>query len=118
MATMLNKPRIYGYPYGGFARRQLLLDDASLDSAASEVYGSYGGHGYHKDCDNGISIALLLTAVLGLAVGFFTLFTKITMAMGGRRRRGITLGEKAEGWGALIENLQDVIYGGTIKKQS
>lgn len=56
---------------------------SNLKAAASGGYGSYSGDDY---CDNGISIGLLLTAALGIAVMFYTLYTKITMA-GGRRRR-------------------------------
>ena len=54
-----------------------------LKSAASR-YGSYSSSGY--GCDNGISLGLLLTAALGIAVMFYTLFTKISM-IGGRRRK-------------------------------
>ena len=54
----------------------------NMKAAASGGYGSYSG----DYCDNGISIGLLLTAALGIAVMFYTLYTKITMA-GGRRRR-------------------------------
>ena len=63
---------------GGLNRRM-----SNMKAAASGGYGSYSGDDY---CDNGISIGLLLTAALGIAVMFYTLYTKITMA-GGRRRR-------------------------------
>ena len=66
-----------------------------MKAAASGGYGSYSGDDY---CDNGISIGLLLTAALGIAVMFYTLYTKITMA-GGRRRK-----KRSE----VEENIQDV----------
>ena len=75
---------------GGFNRRM-----SNMKAAASGGYGSYSGDDY---CDNGISIGLLLTAALGIAVMFYTLYTKITMA-GGRRRK-----KRSE----VEENLQDV----------
>ena len=112
--------------YGGgakFSRRQLFdstkpknPSPASLDVSASEPYGSFGGHhGYHKECDNGISIGLLLTALLGIGVGFFTLFTKITMITKRRKKRSVGehLADKgSEGLGVLIEELHDIVYGG------
>ena len=110
-----------GSGYGGsFSRRQLDKTKPSLDNklavSASESYGSYGGHhGYHKECDNGISIGLLLTALLGIGVGFFTLFTKITMITKRRKKRSAAehLADKgSEGLGVLIEELHDVVYGG------
>ena len=75
---------------GGFNRRM-----SQMKAAASGGYGSYSGDDY---CDNGISIGLLLTAALGIAVMFYTLYTKITMA-GGRRRR-----KRSE----VEESIQDV----------
>ena len=75
---------------GGFNRRM-----SNMKAAASGGYGSYSGDDY---CDNGISIGLLLTAALGIAVMFYTLYTKITMA-GGRRRK-----KRSE----VEENIQDV----------
>ena len=75
----------------GFNRRM-----SNLKGAASGMLGSYSS-GY-DDCDNGISIGLLLTAALGIAVMFYTLYTKITMA-GGRRRK-----KRSE----VEENIQDV----------
>ena len=53
-------------------------------AAASQQYGSYSGH--HK-CDNGISLAILLTTLAGIATLFFILFTRITMFTGRRRRK-------------------------------
>ena len=110
---------------GGFSRRQLYESGAAkpkppggnkLDVSASEAYGSFGGHhGYHKECDNGISIGLLLTALLGIGVGFFTLFTKITMITKRRKKRSIGehLADKgSEGLGVIIEELHDIVYGG------
>ena len=68
-----------GGALGGFNRRM-----SNMKAAGSGLLGSYSS-GY-DDCDNGISIGLLLTAALGIAVMFYTLYTKITMA-GGRRRK-------------------------------
>ena len=75
---------------GGLNRRM-----SQMKAAASGGHGSYSGDDY---CDNGISIGLLLTAALGIAVMFYTLYTKITMA-GGRRRK-----KRSE----VEENLVDV----------
>ena len=62
------------------------------------MHGSYSSSGY--GCDNGISLGLLLTAALGIAVMFYTLYTKITMA--GRRRRKRSLRESSE----IEENME------------
>ena len=50
--------------------------------SGSQQYGSYSSSGY--GCDNGISLGILITAALGIAIMFYTLYTKITM---GRRRK-------------------------------
>ena len=62
------------------------------------MHGSYSSSGY--GCDNGISLGLLLTAALGIAVMFYTLYTKITMA--GRRRRKRSPRESSE----IEENME------------
>jgi hypothetical protein len=80
----------------------------ALGSFGGGNYGSYSS-GYGDYCDNGISIGLLLTALLGIGVMFFTLFTKITM-LTGRRRRAAS--EDQEALGTLVDKLQDVILGG------
>ena len=54
-------------------------------TAASDQLGSYSGH--HK-CDNGISICLLVTTLAGIAILYFILFTRITMAGRRRKKRG------------------------------
>ena len=64
----------------GFANRQSLAATADLTADGTTAYGSFSHHGYHK-CDNGISLGLLLTALLGIGVMFFTLFTKITICL-------------------------------------
>ena len=58
--------------------------DFDLSDSGSDLYGAMSGGGDHK-CDDGVSLALLLTTFAGIAVAFFVLFTTITMA--GRRRR-------------------------------
>ena len=70
-------------------------------------------HGSYSDdyCDNGISIGLLLTAALGIAVMFYTLYTKITMA-GGRRRRKRDQNEEIESFKFGLEHLTDFFYSG------
>jgi hypothetical protein len=92
---------------------------SKLGGAASSGYGSYSGHhaSYSGDeyCDNGISIALLLTALLGIAVMFYVLYVKITK---GRRRRRATeeldaLEEKMNPIWFAMEHFQDFVYGGT-----
>lgn len=83
---------------------------SSLLGASSNTYGSYSSH--YEDCDNGISIGLLVTALLGIGVLFFTLFTKITMA--GRRKRSVR--EEIQGdtdpIRIVLDNVQDIVYGG------
>ena len=90
-----------------------------LGGAASSGYGSYSGHhaSYSGDeyCDNGISIALLLTALLGIAVMFYVLYVKITK--GRRRRRETeeldTLEENMNPIWFAMEHFQDFVYSGT-----
>ena len=95
---------------------------ARQGGAASNNYGSYSHGSYssgYDDCDNGISIGLLLTALLGIAVMFYTLYTKITMAGRRRRRRKRDATEEMEDveeqvnpvWFAM-ENFQDFVYSG------
>ena len=60
--------------FGGAGNNQL--------RSGSQQYGSYSSSGY--GCDNGISLGILITAALGIAIMFYTLYTKITM---GRRRK-------------------------------
>ena len=60
------------------------VDDDDALTAASDQLGSFDGH--HK-CDNGISICLTLTTLAGIAVLYYILFTRITMAGKRRRRR-------------------------------
>ena len=64
-----------------------LLPSASKHS--SSIYGSYSGGG-KNECDEGISLAILIATLAGIAVLAFTLFTKITM-IGRRRRRHLEL---------------------------
>ena len=80
--------------------------------------GSYNmrtaaSHGSYSDdyCDNGISIGLLLTAALGIAVMFYTLYTKITMA-GGRRRRKRDEEEDIDTFKFGLEHIADFFYSG------
>lgn len=89
-------------------------------SAASNNLGSYSGHSasYSGDeyCDNGISIALLITALLGIAIMFYILYTKITK---GRRRRRSTpeldiLEEEMNPILAAMENFEDLVYTGMV----
>ena len=49
------------------------------NTARSDHYGSYASHGGYEECDNGISLGLLLTALAALAVMFYTLYTKVTI---------------------------------------
>ena len=45
-------------------------------TSRSDHYGSYSSSHY-EECDNGISLGLLLTALAALAVMFYTLYTKV-----------------------------------------
>ena len=84
-----------------------------------QLYGSYGhsGHGGgYEDCE-GIDIGLLLTALLGIGVGFFTLFTKITMITGGGRRKKRDIDQVKEDIdpvSVIVGSLSDAIYGGKM----
>lgn len=53
-------------------------------SKHSSIHGSYSGGG-KTQCDEGISLAILIATLAGIAVLAFTLYTKITMIE--RRRR-------------------------------
>lgn len=84
-------------------------------AATGRQYGSFSGHGgYHDDCE-GIDIGLLLTALLGIGVGFFTLFTKITMITGRRKKRDIDdTVDQIDPIRAILDELHDVVYGGML----
>ncbi|XP_059097350.1 uncharacterized protein LOC131891730 isoform X3 [Tigriopus californicus] len=125
----------YDYDYGRFAapavaRRQLYVGKRKLPSKAikkpvssssdmlgsfSSLFGSYSG-GYHDKCDNGISLGLLLTTLLGIGVMFFALFTKITM--GRRKKRSLTsspagLEEESDfDVYTLLDKFTDIVNGG------
>lgn len=77
--------------FGLFGPDPAKSDDPLLDSG-SDLHGSFSGG--HK-CDDGVSIALLLTTLAAIAVSFFILFTTITMGNGRRRRRAAD-GEEEE----------------------
>ena len=88
-------------------------------AAASQQYGSYSGH--HK-CDNGISLAILLTTLAGIASLFFILFTRITMFTGRRRRKRSSSGDSdPDAWDKVEEGLgyfdsdsiSEIIFSGT-----
>ena len=88
-------------------------------AAASQQYGSYSGH--HK-CDNGISLAILLTTLAGIASLFFILFTRITMFTGRRRRkRSSSEDSDPDAWDKVDEGLgyfdsdriSEIIFSGT-----
>ena len=64
-------------PLGSNIRQQ----NAGSDLSGS-LSGGYGG------CDNGISLGLLITTLVSIAVMFYALYTKITMA-GKKRKRSI-----------------------------
>jgi len=91
---------------------------SKLKVGASNNVGSFSGHsaGYGEEyCDNGVSLALLLTALLGVAVMFYVLYTKITKA--GRRRKRSTdelndLEEKMNPILTAMDNFEDIVYAG------
>ena len=61
--------------YGIVTRMKGLFGMPEQASSRSDHYGSYS-HGY-EECDNGISLGLLLTALAALGVMFYTLYTKV-----------------------------------------
>ena len=77
----------------------------NMRTAAAGLHGSYSD----DYCDNGISIGLLLTAALGIAVMFYTLYTKITMA---RRRRKRDAEDDIETLKFGLEHITDFFYSG------
>ena len=96
-----------------FAKRQSL---AGAFASSSDHYGSYSSK--HDDCDNGISLGLLTTALLGIGVMFFTLFTKITK---GRRKR--SLGEDAlsgiyDTASMTWDQFQELAFGGNTENHT
>ena len=117
-------------PQSSFSKRQLFsglssslkkssapakLKTSASNALGSYSYGSYGGghhgHGYHDKCDNGISIGLLLTALLGIGVMFFTLFTKITMIT--RRKRSLREQLEADDpYRMVLAQFSDIVYEG------
>ena len=62
--------------YGIMTRMKGLFGQPSKEAASrSDSYGSYSS-GY-EECDNGISLGLLLSVFAALAVMFYTLYTKV-----------------------------------------
>ena len=61
--------------YGIVTKMKGLL--GTQDTSRSDHYGSYSSGGHYEECDNGISLGLLLTALAALAVMFYTLYTKV-----------------------------------------
>ena len=79
-------------------------------SSRGDLHGSYSGG--KNECDEGISLAILIATLAGIAVLAFTLYTKVTMA--GRRRRE---GEMSfGGYGAV--DLLGVLYLGIHQTQN
>jgi len=80
--------------------------------SATSAMGSFSGFhagGYGEEyCDNGISVALLITALLGLAVMFWVLYTKITMAAGRKRRSD----HGSKNYLTFLETFEDLVYAG------
>ena len=72
-------------------------------AAASEQYGAYSSH---YKCDNGISLAILLTTLAGIATLFFILFTRITMFAPRRKKRSFSISEyDPDVWDRVDEGL-------------
>jgi hypothetical protein len=88
------------------------LSNRRIQAAASGGYGSHSS-GYEK-CDNGISIGLLLTAALGIAVMFYTLYTKITMAGRRRKRRSEELEEDINPLRFTLDHITDFAFSGNV----
>ena len=60
--------------YGMVNRMKGLFGEQA--TSRSDHKGSYSSSHY-EECDNGISLGLLLTALAALAVMFYTLYTKV-----------------------------------------
>ena len=78
--------------------------------SSSDPYGSYSSK--YSDCDNGLSLGLLVTALMGIGVMFFTLFTKITM---GRKKRSMPedpLTGLSDPIGMVLDRFQELVFGG------
>ena len=88
----------------GLNRRMGGGGGTNMRTAAAGLHGSYSD----DYCDNGISIGLLLTAALGIAVMFYTLYTKITMA----RRRKRSAEEDIDTLKFGLEHITDFFYSG------
>ena len=73
-------------------------------SKHSSIHGSYSGGG-KNECDEGISLAILVATLAGIGVLAYTLFTKITMI--GRRRRETETGNTS------LANLSNSLLFGT-----
>ena len=121
----------YDYPdYGGGNRgygaygqntnsnmrnRQFLLGSSNQNNYGSgfggsnqidrSSYGSFSG-GYNE-CDSGISIALLLISLAGIATMFYILYTKI---QAGRKKRS---SDETDLWWAF-ENIETIVYSGKL----
>lgn len=87
----------------------------SLLGSFNSHYGSYaGGYNPHDKCDNGISIGLLLTTLLGIGVMFFTLFTKITMAVMRRKKRSLEHNAETDPLSIILDHFPDFVLGGML----
>ena len=57
-------------------------------------------------CDQGVGLGILLLTALGVGIMFFTLYTKVTMAMTRRKRKS------PEGDVFLLHYLEDNLFSG------
>ena len=57
-------------------------------------------------CDQGVGLGILLLTALGVGIMFFTLYTKVTMAMTRRKRKS------SDGDLSSLNDLQDYFFSG------
>lgn len=73
---------------------------------------SRGGHGSfssgYSECDSGISIALLLISLAGIAVMWYILYTKLVAAQAKRKKRSL---DNTDLWW-FVENIEGVVLSG------
>ena len=76
------------------------------------VGGSSSGYGHTKSC--GINLAILVTALAGIAAMAYVLYTKITMK--GRKRKKRELLNLSKNWDDhTLHDLSDIVFGGNTR---
>ena len=97
-----------------------VFEDSKKDGATAKflddlVGDSSSGYGHTKSC--GINLAILVTALAGIAAMAFVLYSKITMNKGRRKKRNFSFNDPLiNAWDIVtLYNIEAIILGGRLK---